>query len=87
MQVLEIKDISRKDVPIYYRMFYMGCAILEVLSKTVEAKVDFSLETKPTGAKEVVVTLIDNVDYPLAPLATELRKKILELEDAGRLPR
>jgi hypothetical protein len=86
MKILLIKNVVRKDVPIYYRRLFSGVAVLELLKKTVERRIDFSIETKPTGAREISVTLIDEVDYPLVPLNRELKKFIDQLDDNGELP-
>jgi hypothetical protein len=86
MKVVSIKDISRKDVPIYYRMLYTGTVVLELIDKTVERQIDFSIETKPTGSKEISVKLLEAVDYPLVPLTRELKNFITKLDRSGGLP-
>jgi hypothetical protein len=86
MKILSIKDIVRKDVPIYYRRLFSGIAVLELIKDPVERRIDFSIETKPTGAKEIVITFVDPVDYPLVPLNRELKKFIDHLDLNGGLP-
>jgi hypothetical protein len=86
MRILEVKDIVRKDVPIYYRRLYTGLAILELTGKTVECGLEFTLETKPTGLNEVIINSMDPVDYPLLPLKKEMQKFISTLDENGRLP-
>ncbi|MDR1418857.1 MAG: hypothetical protein LBI86_00590 [Treponema sp.] len=86
MKILSIKSISRKDMPIYYRRLYTGIVEVELLHGTVECRVDFSIETKPTGHREITVTLLGEVDYPLVPLARELKAFIGELDNSGGLP-
>jgi hypothetical protein len=81
-----LKDIIRKDVPIYYKQFYNAVAEIELLGKVVEATIEFSLETKPTGNKEVLVTIQRDVDYPLVPLTAALKKAILALDRDAKLP-
>lgn len=86
MKILEIKNIVRKDVPIYYRRLYTGIAVLEMLNKPVEVALDFQIEHKPTGHTEISITSIEKVDYPLVPLQKELKKVIGELDSNGTLP-
>ncbi|MDR2184804.1 MAG: hypothetical protein LBO80_03930 [Treponema sp.] len=86
MKVLEIKDIVRKDVPIYYRLLYTGIAVLELVHEPVEKRIDFSIEIKPTGQKEIIVTLVEPVDYPLVPLVKEIKTFIHHLHSTGGLP-
>jgi hypothetical protein len=86
MKILEIKDIIRKDVPLYYKRFYTGVAVVEIIDKSQDLRVDFSIEHKPTGQKEILVTLTDQIDYPLAPISTALKKTINEMDSSGRLP-
>jgi hypothetical protein len=85
MKVFGIHDIVRKDVPIYYRRIYTGVASLELLGQHVEKKIEFAVEIKPTGAKEISVTMRDDVDYPLVPLLKALREAVLKMETAGAL--
>ncbi|MDR2069425.1 MAG: hypothetical protein LBP71_06100 [Spirochaetaceae bacterium] len=86
MKILQIKDIVRKDVPIYYRRHFSGIVVMELLSKAIERRIDFMIETKPTGAKEISLSISDPVDYPLAPLINELKKFVINLDNSGGLP-
>jgi hypothetical protein len=86
MRILEIKDIIRKDVPIYYRRHFSGIAILELVNKPIERRIDFMIEIKPTGAKEISLALSDPVDYPLTPLIKALKTFVIDLDNNGDLP-
>jgi len=86
MKIVTLKDMIRKDVPIYYRKLYTSVAVIELNNSQNEYRIDFSLEIKPTGAKEVNVTFIDAVDYPLIPVVRELKRYIVELDSADGLP-
>jgi hypothetical protein len=86
MKILVIKDIVRKDMPIYYRRFFSGVAVLELINKSLERRIDFMIETTPTGAKEISLSLSDPVDYPLAPLIKELKAFVSGMDDRGDLP-
>jgi hypothetical protein len=87
MTIKQLKNIVRKDVPIYYKQFYTADVEIELLGNVVETIVEFSLELKPTGTKEVLVTLQQSIDYPLVPLITELKKNIIALDQDAKLPR
>jgi hypothetical protein len=86
MRIVEIKNITRRDVPLYYRMHYSGIAVLELVGKNIDCRINFSVETKPTGAKEISITKVDVVDYPLIPLKKELKRFIGTLDSGGGLP-
>ncbi|MDR1411069.1 MAG: hypothetical protein LBI91_02550 [Spirochaetaceae bacterium] len=86
MKVVQIKNVVRKEVPIYYRRLYSGIAEFELLNKPEERSIDFTIETKPTGQKNIFVTMPEPVDYPLVPLMRELKKFLINLDDAGKLP-
>lgn len=86
MKILNIKEIIRKDTPIYYRRFFSGIASIEFLARTLERRIDFFIETMPTGNKEIIVTLGEPVDYPLVPLIKALKTTIESLDDDGKLP-
>jgi hypothetical protein len=86
MTVVEIKDMVRKDVPIYYRRVYAGNAVVEIGGKTHDMRVNWTIETSPLGIKETAITMADKVDYPLVPLLKEIKKKIEYLDSEGKLP-
>ena len=86
MKIITIKDMIRKDVPIYYRKLYTGVAVIEFNSGPCNYRIDFSIEYKPTGQKEISISFIDTIDYPLVPVTKELKNYILELEGACGLP-
>jgi len=86
MKVNSIKDMIRKDIPIYYRKLFTGVAVIEMNNGPEDYRIDFSIEYKPTGQKDILVTFIDKIDYPLVPLHRELKKFINDLEVAGVLP-
>ena len=86
MKILSIKDVIRKDIPIYYRRLYTGVASLELHTNPSDYRIDFSIEHKPTGQKEIGITFIDTIDYPLIPLTRELKSYIDTLDTNGSLP-
>jgi hypothetical protein len=86
MKVSVIKDIVRKDIPIYYRLLYTGVAGIELSGKEADYRIDFSIEIKPTGKKEIGVTFLDAVDYPLIPVLREMKKIIDTMHSNGELP-
>jgi hypothetical protein len=86
MKIVTLKDMIRKDVPIYYRKLYTSVAVIELNDKPNDYRIDFSIEIKPTGQKEININFIDTIDYPLIPVTKELKLYINELELAGGLP-
>ena len=86
MKIVSIKNIVRKDVPIYYRRLYSGIAVLELLNKPTEVPLDFQIEHMPTGQIEISIISMGQVDYPLIPLQKELKQFIGTLDSTGKLP-
>ncbi|WP_010255559.1 hypothetical protein [Treponema primitia] len=86
MKIKQIRDIVRKDVPIYYRRLFTGILELELVGKSVDRNIDFTIETMPTGLNQVSVTIAEPVDYPLVPLMRELKQFITDLDENGGLP-
>jgi 2-methylaconitate cis-trans-isomerase PrpF len=86
MKIVKLKDTVRKDVPIYYRKLYTSVVVIELNDKQNDYRIDFSIETKPTGAKEINVNFIDTIDYPLVPVTNNLKTYINELDSACGLP-
>jgi hypothetical protein len=86
MKIKQIKNIVRKDVPIYYRRLFAGVLEIELLGKTVERNIDFTIETMPTGLNNVSVAIAEPLDYPLVPLMRDLKQFISNLDESGDLP-
>ncbi|MCL2180109.1 MAG: hypothetical protein FWB83_03190 [Treponema sp.] len=86
MKIVAIKDMIRKDVPIYYRKLYTGVAVIELAKGPCNYRIDFTVEYKPTGHTDVTVSFIDAIDYPLIPVTRELKEYINDLDASGGLP-
>jgi hypothetical protein len=86
MKVITLKDMIRKDVPIYYRRLYTGVAVIETTKDSGDYRIDFTIEHKPTGETEISVSFIDEIDYPIIPVLRELKQYIDELDHNGGLP-
>lgn len=87
MKLLEVKDLTKKDIPLHYRNEYSGFALFEMVGdKTIEQPFDFTIEHSPTGHKDIKICLRGALDYPLLPLIKSLRTHIKEMESKGRLP-
>ncbi|HOF85525.1 MAG TPA: hypothetical protein PLV73_10350 [Treponemataceae bacterium] len=86
MTILDISDIKRKENFIYYRREFKAHALIDLPGKKHTGAIEFTIETAPTGKKEISVTLLDTVDYPLIPIMRNLKEYILNLENAGSLP-
>lgn len=86
MRIVEIKNLTRKDFPIYYKRFYAGIAVTEMVNGKVEFPLDFHIEHKATGHTEIFLNLGQKVDYPLIPLQKELKRFIGALDSDGKLP-
>jgi hypothetical protein len=86
MKVVAVKDVIRKDVPIYYRLLYTGVAVIELAKGSANYRIDFTIEIKPTGFKEISVTFLDNLEYPLLPVIKELKVIIDKMHEDELLP-
>ena len=86
MKIINIKDLIRKEMPIYYRRFYKGVAVMELVNKPVEFPLEFQIEHKPTGQTEIALSIEEKVDYPLIPLQKALKTFIGDLDTSGKLP-
>ena len=86
MKIIEIKNIIRKDVPIYYKRFYKGILVIKLMEEPQEIPIEFIIEHKPTGSMEITVTFSHEIDYPLVPLLKEVKNHIIELDATRILP-
>jgi hypothetical protein len=86
MRVLEIKDISKKNIPLHYRNEFSARAVMELPQHAQpETPMEFSLERSATGDLHIRVQLLEKIDYPLLPAIRRLKDHIRELERRGKL--
>lgn len=86
MKVLELKNVSRKDVPIYYRREFQAEAVFQFMETKTESLIDFALEQTPMGSMRVHVEFLEKPEYPVIPLLQVLKTYILALDKEGGLP-
>ncbi len=86
MQILELRNLKRKDVPLAYRRTFTAEAILEGKnSGQITQPVEFDLEQNAGGATSVSIRIRGRAKYPIIPLVRELRSYISSMNDAGKL--
>ena len=86
MTILALNDIVRKENFIYYRREFTGNALYDLPGRKHTGHIEFTIETAPTGKKEIHVKLIDSVDYPLLAVVQNLKTYILNMDIEGKLP-
>lgn len=86
MKIVDLANVSRKQTHLYYRREFKADAAIEIMQQTRNVPVEFVLEHKPTGAIDVSVVIVDDVDYPLVPIVNGLKTYILDLDKRGVLP-
>lgn len=86
MEVIEIKEILRKDIPLHYREEFTGLAVLNNKREQLsENKIVFSLERTPFGTREVDIKFEITPDFPVISAIRNLKEYILLLEKKGKL--
>lgn len=88
MQVVELSKIVTDDNYIYYRRNYTATAKLQMLSKSLEINISFTIEIGPLGDKLIYVDIdpASDIDYPLIPVKSALKTFILNMDNEGKLP-
>lgn len=85
MQLIDIRDINTNEVSVYYRMQYTANAVFEIAEKETAVPISFVIEISPLGEKKIFVKITGSVDYPLMPLLSLLKKRIMQLYEEGVL--
>ena len=85
MEVVELKDIIKKDMAIDYRRVYTATAVIAISGKTEEKKVEMALEHTPLGEVSIKVTLLEDLDYPLIPVVKKITEKARSLQVEGTI--
>ena len=86
MKILELKNLAREEGYIYYRRNFSALALVEIPGATLEAPLEFCIETNPLGQKTIDITLNNNINYPILPVKKALREFILLQDNEGKLP-
>ncbi|MCX7024042.1 MAG: hypothetical protein NT080_05410 [Spirochaetes bacterium] len=86
MKVVELRNINRKEGPLYYRREYKADAIVEFMSRPSSKPIEFVIEHRAVGGCAVHVSMLEDLEYPLVPFVSTLKLYILELDKLGALP-
>jgi len=86
MEIVELRDLTRKQSPVQYRRHYSAQAVVQYAEQEEAASVEFVLEHTAAGEVSVQLQIKDEVNYPLVPVIRSLKKHIQNLDRTGRLP-
>ena len=85
MEVLELQNLKKKDIPLHYRNEYSGTFILKSIKGQEKLDTEFVLERDAIGAISISIHFLSHPDYPILPLTKKIKTFILDLEKAGKL--
>ena len=86
MRVVELQNLERKDVQIFYIRKYTATAVLDLTARTANVDIDFTIEMDPLGCKNFSLDIKSTIDYPLIPIRKSILDYITKLEVEGKLP-
>jgi len=86
MNLVELKDIHKRESPIHYRSDFQGAALFEFTEeKQEQIPVSFSIEHTAEGMINVSVQLLQPISYPLLPVLKVLKSRINTMLSEGKL--
>ena len=86
MRVVELQNLVREDVQIFYIRKYAATAVLDLTARTANVEIEFSIEMNSFGNKEISLSIITQIDYPLIPIRKSIIEYLTNLEQEGKLP-
>ena len=86
MKVLELANLQREDVQIFYIRKYAATAVLDLTARTANVDIEFSIEMNSFGNKDFSLSIKSQIDYPLIPIRKSILEYITNLEMEGKLP-
>ena len=86
MQLIDIIDIRKKDLPVHYRHVYQATALFSYRGNELRTRLEFVLEQTAIGSTDLHVSFIDDPDYPLIPILKQVKEKVRSLESDRELP-
>ena len=86
MRVVELANLQREDVQIFYIRKYAATAVLDLTARTANVDIEFSIEMNSVGNKDFSLSIKSQIDYPLIPIRKTILEYITNLEQEGKLP-
>lgn len=86
MKVIELQNLVREDVQIFYIRKYAATAVLDLTARTANVEIEFSIEMNSFGNKEISLSIKTQIDYPLIPIRKSIIEYLTNLENEGKLP-
>ena len=86
MKVVELANLQREDVQIFYIRKYAATAVLDLTARTANVDIEFSIEMNSFGNKSFSLSIKSPIDYPLIPIRKSILEYITNLEMEGKLP-
>ncbi|MCQ2598407.1 MAG: hypothetical protein MJ181_11245 [Treponema sp.] len=86
MKVLEFRNLAREEGQIFYLRKYTCDAVMELPTSSLNAKINFSIETTPLGEKNIIIGFDEPLNYPVLPVKKALKDFILMQDKEGHLP-
>ena len=86
MKVVELANLQREDVQIFYIRKYAATAVLDLTARTANVDIEFSIEMNSFGNKDFTLSIKNQIDYPLIPIRKTILEYITNLEQEGKLP-
>ena len=86
MKVVELANLQREDVQIFYIRKYAATAVLDLTARTASVDIEFSIEMNSFGNKDFTLSIKSPIDYPLIPIRKTILEYITNLEMEGKLP-
>ena len=86
MKVVELQNLVREDVQIFYIRKYAATAVLDLTARTANVEIEFSIEMNSFGNKEISLSIKTQIDYPLIPIRKSIIEYLTNLEQEGKLP-
>ena len=86
MKVVELANLQREDVQIFYIRKYAATAVLDLTARTANVDIEFSIEMNSFGNKDFTLSIKSPIDYPLIPIRKTILEYITNLEMEGKLP-
>ena len=86
MNIVEIKDLRKKETPLHYIREFHAVAVIETASGLREAPLAFTIEKKPVGPPDISLRFEDEPEWPLLPLILTMKEMIGRMDKSGVLP-
>ena len=85
MEIVALKQITKKNSPLMYRKEFTGTAVLNFgNNRGIEKKIEFVFESTALGVPDIHINVLEDIDYPLVPVIKSINLALFPVRPTAK---